>query len=94
MKIKSTMIVAIAALALVSCGKKSGGSLADLQDNEFAVRTVGGSTADLQTTYPATIKGIQTHPHPSPSHFVLVRCLLRTAYRVRPPFDGLSDGQG
>ena len=65
MKIKSTMIVAIAALALVSCGKKSSGSLADLQDNEFAVRTVGGSTADLQTTYPATIKGIQdveVHP--------------------------------
>lgn len=65
MKIKSTMIVAVAALALVSCGKKSGGSLADLQDNEFAVRTVGGASADLQTTYPATIKGIQdveVHP--------------------------------
>ncbi len=59
------MIVAVAALALVSCGKKSGGSLADLQDNEFAVRTVGGASADLQTTYPATIKGIQdveVHP--------------------------------
>ena len=65
MKIKSTMIVAVAALALVSCGKKSGGSLAGLQDNEFAVRTVGGASADLQTTYPATIKGIQdveVHP--------------------------------
>lgn len=65
MKIKSTMIVAVAVLALVSCGKKSGGSLADLQDNEFAVRTVGGASADLQTTYPATIKGIQdveVHP--------------------------------
>lgn len=65
MKIKYSMIVAVAALALVSCGKKSGSSLADLQDNEFAVRTVGGSTADLQTTYPATIKGIQdveVHP--------------------------------
>lgn len=59
------MIVAVAVLALVSCGKKSGGSLADLQDNEFAVRTVGGASADLQTTYPATIKGIQdveVHP--------------------------------
>lgn len=59
------MIVAVATLALVSCGKKSGGSLADLQDNEFAVRTVGGASADLQTTYPATIKGIQdveVHP--------------------------------
>lgn len=65
MKIKYSMIVAVAALALVSCGKKSGSSLANLQDNEFAVRTVGGSTADLQTTYPATIKGIQdveVHP--------------------------------
>lgn len=65
MKIKYSMIVAVAALALVSCGKKSGNSLANLQDNEFAVRTVGGSTADLQTTYPATIKGIQdveVHP--------------------------------
>ena len=65
MKIKYSMIVAVAALGLVSCGKKSGSSLANLQDNEFAVRTVGGSTADLQTTYPATIKGIQdveVHP--------------------------------
>ena len=65
MKINYSMIVAVAALALVSCGKKSGSSLANLQDNEFAVRTVGGSTADLQTTYPATIKGIQdveVHP--------------------------------
>ena len=65
MKIKYSMIVAVAALALVSCGKKSGSSLANLQDNEFAVRTVGGSTADLQSTYPATIKGIQdveVHP--------------------------------
>ena len=65
MKIKYSMIVAVAALALVSCGKKSGSSLANLQDNEFAVRTVGGSTADLRTTYPATIKGIQdveVHP--------------------------------
>ena len=65
MKIKYSMIVAVAALALVSCGKKSVSSLANLQDNEFAVRTVGGSTADLQTTYPATIKGIQdveVHP--------------------------------
>ena len=65
MKIKYSMIVAVAALALVSCGKKSGSSLANLHDNEFAVRTVGGSTADLQTTYPATIKGIQdveVHP--------------------------------
>ena len=28
-------------------------------DNEFAVRTIASSNAALQTTYPATIKGIQ-----------------------------------
>ena len=59
MKIKSFLFVAIVVLTLVSCGKKKGGSLADLQDNLFAVRTVGAQSADFQTTYPATIKGIQ-----------------------------------
>ena len=59
MRIKNFLFVATVAVALVSCGKKSGGSLEDLQDNEFAVRTVGAQSADFQTTYPATIKGIQ-----------------------------------
>ncbi len=59
MKIKNYLFVAVAAMALVSCGKKSGGSLADFQDNEFPVRTVGAQSTDFQTTYPATIKGIQ-----------------------------------
>lgn len=71
MKLKSCLFVAVAALALVSCGKKSSGSLADLQDNQFAVRTVGASSADLQTTYPATIKGIQdVDVHPKISGFI------------------------
>lgn len=71
MKLKSCLFVAMAALALVSCGKKSGGSLADLQDNQFAVRTVGESSADLQTTYPATIKGLQdVDVHPKISGFI------------------------
>lgn len=65
------MLVALAALSLVSCGKKSGGGLADLQDNEFAVRTVGESSADMQTTYPATIKGIQdVEVHPKLSGYI------------------------
>lgn len=65
------MFVALAALSLVSCGKKSGGGLADLQDNEFAVRTVGESSADMQTTYPATIKGIQdVEVHPKLSGYI------------------------
>lgn len=59
MKIKNCLFVAAAAVTLASCGGKSGGSLADLQDNEFAVRTAGTQDADLQSTYPATIKGIQ-----------------------------------
>ena len=71
MKFKSCLFVAMAALALVSCGRKSGGSLADLQDNQFAVRTVGASSADLQTTYPATIKGLQdVDVHPKISGFI------------------------
>ena len=71
MKIKNCMFVALAALSLVSCGKKSGGGLADLQDNEFAVRTVGESSADMQTTYPATIKGIQdVEVHPKLSGYI------------------------
>ncbi len=65
------MFVALAALSLVSCGKKSGGGLADLQDNEFAVRIVGESSADMQTTYPATIKGIQdVEVHPKLSGYI------------------------
>lgn len=71
MKIKSCLFVALAALALASCGKKSGGGLADLQDNEFPVVTVGTSSADLQTTYPATIKGIQdVDVHPKITGFI------------------------
>jgi membrane fusion protein (multidrug efflux system) len=71
MKIKNCMFVALAALALASCGKKSGGSLADLQDNEFPVCTVGESSANMQTTYPATIKGIQdVEVHPKLSGYI------------------------
>lgn len=71
MKIKSCLFVALAALALASCGKKSGGGLADLQDNEFPVVTAGTSSADLQTTYPATIKGIQdVDVHPKVSGYI------------------------
>lgn len=50
------MLAAIAA-TLVSCG--GGGGRPTFGDNEFPVATVGTSTADMQTTYPASIKGIQ-----------------------------------
>ncbi len=53
---KTMMFVAIAA-TLVSCG--GGGGRPNFGDNEYPVITAGTSTADLQSTYPATIKGVQ-----------------------------------
>ena len=50
--------VAIVALAVSSCGK-SGGGRPDFGDNEYPVMTVGVQSTQLQTTYPATIKGVQ-----------------------------------
>ena len=53
---KLMSIVAVAAL-LVSCSGQSGKP--DFSDNEYAVRTIGASNADLETSYPATFKGMQ-----------------------------------
>ena len=53
---KLMTIVAIATL-LLSCGGQSGKP--DFSDNEFAVRTIGASNAALETSYPATFKGMQ-----------------------------------
>lgn len=61
MKIKNVLFVAaIATIAtLTSCGSKSKGGLPNFGDDEYAVTTIGTTSAALQTTYPATIKGIQ-----------------------------------
>lgn len=59
MKIKSYLFVALSALVMTSCGGKKSGGLANLSNDHFPVVTVGSSTADMQSTYPATIKGIQ-----------------------------------
>ena len=61
MKIKNVLFVAaIAAIVtLTSCGGSKKGGLPNFGDDEFAVATIGTSSAALQTTYPATIKGIQ-----------------------------------
>ena len=50
------MLAALAAM-LVACG--GGGGRPTFGDNEYPVVTVGTSSADMQTTYPATIKGVQ-----------------------------------
>ena len=54
---KKLMMLAAIAATLVSCG--GGGGRPNFGDNEFPVVTVGTSSADMQTTYPATIKGVQ-----------------------------------
>ena len=48
---------AAAAMMLASCGGGSGRPT--FGDNEFPVVAVGTSSASLQTSYPATIKGVQ-----------------------------------
>jgi len=57
MKKKKMLLVAAAAAMLVSCG--GGGGRPNFGDNEYPVVTVGTSSADMQTVYPATINGVQ-----------------------------------
>ena len=58
MKKSNVFLLAIATACLVACGGKKGGGL-NFGDNEFPIETAGMSTASMQTTYPATIKGVQ-----------------------------------
>lgn len=51
------LFVAVAAAMLVSCG--GGGGRPTFGDNEYPVVAVGTSDADMQSTYPAVIKGVQ-----------------------------------
>ena len=55
MKIKKCFMVAAVAATLVSCG--GGGGRPNFGDNEYPVVSVATTTADMQITYPATIKG-------------------------------------
>ena len=57
MKMKKIATLAVIAATLVSCG--GGGGRPNFGDNEYPVVAVGTSTADMQSTYPATIKGVQ-----------------------------------
>lgn len=57
MKKKKMFIVAALAAALVSCGGKQGRP--NFGDNEYAVTVVKTQSTELQTSYPATIKGVQ-----------------------------------
>lgn len=57
MKMKKLMMFTAMAVTLVSCG--GGGGRPTFGDNEYPVTTVGTSSADMQSTYPAMIKGVQ-----------------------------------
>ena len=57
MKMKKILMFAAASMLLASCG--GGGGRPTFGDNEYPVVTVGTSSASSQTTYPASIKGVQ-----------------------------------
>ena len=73
---RSFLIGALAAL-MMSCGNKGG---MDLSDNEYPVRTIEAQDAASQTTYPATIKGVQdVDIRPKVSGYHENMCLRRSA---------------
>ena len=57
MKMKRLMTLAAIAATLVSCG--GGGGRPQFGDNEFPVVAAGTSTADMKTSYPGAVKGMQ-----------------------------------
>ena len=57
MKKSKILLLAASALLVASCG--GGGGRPNFGDNEYPVLTVGTQDAAMQTTYPATIKGVQ-----------------------------------
>ena len=57
MKKNKILMFAAATLLLASCG--GGGGRPTFGDNEYPVQAVGTSSMQMQTTYPATIKGVQ-----------------------------------
>lgn len=74
-KSKILLFAALAAM-LVSCGGKKSSGKPNYGDNEYAVRTIGAQSAELQTTYPATIKGMQdVEIRPKVSGFITKLCV-------------------
>ena len=57
MKKNKFLMVAAAAVLFASCG--GGGGRPTFGDNEYPVVAVGTSSTEMQSTYPATIKGVQ-----------------------------------
>ena len=66
------MLMAFAAL-MVSCGNNGNMKMGD---NEYPVETIGTQGSEMQTTYPASIKGIQdVEIRPKVSGFIIQLCV-------------------
>lgn len=73
MKQKKFILMAALAALMVSCGGKGNMKLGD---NQYPVRTIQAQGVDMQTTYPATIKGIQdVEIRPKVSGFITRLCV-------------------
>ena len=69
MKKNKFLMFAAAAVMFASCG--GGGARPQFGDNEYPVVTVGTSSTTMQSTYPATIKGVQdVEIHPKVQGFI------------------------
>lgn len=74
MKKNKILLAAALATMLVSCGGKQGKP--NFGDNEYAVRTLSTTSTELETSYPATIKGIQdVEIRPKVSGFITKLCV-------------------
>ncbi len=72
---RNSFALALAVLALVSCGKKSSTDNSGTPD-EFVVATVSTSSSEQSTSYPATIKGKQDiEIRPKVSGFITKLCV-------------------
>lgn len=74
MKMKSRIAYFALLLALVGCGDKQSGM--STGNNEFAVTTVQPADAELETSYPATIRGLEDiEIRPKVSGFITKLCV-------------------
>ena len=70
MKMKKSLFVTAVAVSLAACG--GGGGMPNFGNDEYPVETIGTNSASLQSTYPATIRGIQdVQVRPKVSGFIM-----------------------
>lgn len=74
MKKNKILLFASIAVMFMSCGGNQGKP--NFGDNEYAVRTIGTQSSEMETSYPATIKGVQdVEIRPKVSGFITKLCV-------------------